>query len=183
MSIGLILVIILVIFFLGGFSGRFGGYGYGYGHGGVVIGVILIILVVLLLMGGCDLRQAECGMRRLRLLPENHLISRIGWLRAAVLGANDGIVSTASLIVGVAAAAATQHDVMIAGVAGLVAGAMSMAAGEYVSVSSQSDTEQADLARERKELSENPSLSSMSLPKSTSNAASIRPLRGRLPSS
>jgi VIT1/CCC1 family predicted Fe2+/Mn2+ transporter len=72
-----------------------------------------------------------------------------------VLGANDGIVSTASLIVGVAAAAATQNDVLIAGVAGLVAGAMSMAAGEYVSVSSQSDTEQADLARERKELSEN----------------------------
>jgi vacuolar iron transporter family protein len=72
-----------------------------------------------------------------------------------VLGANDGIVSTASLIVGVAAAAATQNDVLLAGVAGLVAGAMSMAAGEYVSVSSQSDTEQADLARERKELSEN----------------------------
>ncbi len=76
-------------------------------------------------------------------------------MRAAVLGANDGIISTASLIVGVAAAAATQHDVLIAGFAGLVAGAMSMAAGEYVSVSSQSDTEQADLARERKELSEN----------------------------
>jgi vacuolar iron transporter family protein len=90
-----------------------------------------------------------------RLHPENHLVERIGWLRAAVLGANDGIVSTASLIVGVAAAAATQHDVLLAGVAGLVAGAMSMAAGEYVSVSSQSDTEQADLARERKELSEN----------------------------
>ena len=87
--------------------------------------------------------------------PESHLVTRIGWLRAAVLGANDGIVSTASLIVGVAAAAATQNDVLIAGVAGLVAGAMSMAAGEYVSVSSQSDTEQADLARERKELSEN----------------------------
>ena len=94
-------------------------------------------------------------MSRLRLHPETHLVDRIGWLRAAVLGANDGIVSTASLIVGVAAAAATQNDVLIAGVAGLVAGAMSMAAGEYVSVSSQSDTEQADLARERKELSEN----------------------------
>ena len=94
-------------------------------------------------------------MSRLRLHPESHLVSRIGWLRAAVLGANDGIVSTASLIVGVAAAAATQNDVLIAGVAGLVAGAMSMAAGEYVSVSSQSDTEHADLARERKELSEN----------------------------
>jgi VIT1/CCC1 family predicted Fe2+/Mn2+ transporter len=90
---------------------------------------------------------------RLRLHREHHLVSRIGWLRAAVLGANDGIVSTASLIVGVAAAAAKPSDVLIAGIAGLVAGAMSMAAGEYVSVSSQSDTEQADLARERKELS------------------------------
>ena len=95
-------------------------------------------------------------MSRLRLHPESHLVSRIGWLRAAVLGANDGIISTASLIVGVAAAAATRNDVLIAGVAGLVAGAMSMSAGEYVSVSSQSDTEQADLARERRELSENP---------------------------
>jgi len=94
-------------------------------------------------------------MSRLRMRPESHLVDRIGWLRAAVLGANDGIVSTASLIVGVAAAAATQDEVLIAGVAGLVAGAMSMAAGEYVSVSSQSDTEQADLTRERKELSEN----------------------------
>jgi VIT1/CCC1 family predicted Fe2+/Mn2+ transporter len=88
-----------------------------------------------------------------RLHTERHLVSRIGWLRAAVLGANDGIVSTASLIVGVAAASAATSDVLIAGVAGLVAGAMSMAAGEYVSVSSQSDTEQADLARERSELS------------------------------
>jgi VIT1/CCC1 family predicted Fe2+/Mn2+ transporter len=88
--------------------------------------------------------------------PESHLVSRIGWLRAAVLGANDGIISTASLIVGVAAAAATQNAVLTAGVAGLVAGAMSMATGEYVSVSSQSDTERADLALERKELSENP---------------------------
>jgi VIT1/CCC1 family predicted Fe2+/Mn2+ transporter len=94
-------------------------------------------------------------MTRLHTHPESHLVARIGWLRAAVLGANDGIVSTASLIVGVAAAAATQNEVLIAGIAGLVAGAMSMAAGEYVSVSSQSDTEQADLARERKELSEN----------------------------
>jgi VIT1/CCC1 family predicted Fe2+/Mn2+ transporter len=95
-------------------------------------------------------------MSRLRLHPESHLVSRIGWLRAAVLGANDGIISTASLIVGVAAAAATRNDVLIAGVAGLVAGAMSMSAGEYVSVSSQSDTEQADLSRERKELKEDP---------------------------
>ena len=94
-------------------------------------------------------------MSRLRVHPEKHLVQRIGWLRAAVLGANDGIVSTASLIVGVAAASATRNDVLLAGVAGLVAGAMSMAAGEYVSVSSQSDTEQADLARERKELMEN----------------------------
>ncbi|MCX5496742.1 VIT family protein [Kaistia dalseonensis] len=83
---------------------------------------------------------------------ENHLVQRIGWLRAAVLGANDGIVSTSSLIVGVAAAATGPSEVLLAGVAGLVAGAMSMAAGEYVSVSSQSDTEQADLARERTEL-------------------------------
>jgi VIT1/CCC1 family predicted Fe2+/Mn2+ transporter len=85
---------------------------------------------------------------------EMHVVDRIGWLRAAVLGANDGIVSTASLIVGVAAASTRPADVLIAGVAGLVAGAMSMAAGEYVSVSSQSDTEQADLARERRELTE-----------------------------
>src|SRR5512139_1022963 len=94
-------------------------------------------------------------MSRLHLHPEKHLVERIGWLRAAVLGANDGIVSTASLIVGVAAAAATPNDVLLTGVAGLVAGAMFMAAGEYVSVSSQSDTEQADLARERQELSGN----------------------------
>lgn len=91
-------------------------------------------------------------MRRIH--PERHRVSRIGWLRAAVLGANDGIVSTASLIVGVAAASGTGSAVLVAGVAGLVAGAMSMAAGEYVSVSSQSDTEQADLARERAELAE-----------------------------
>jgi VIT1/CCC1 family predicted Fe2+/Mn2+ transporter len=83
---------------------------------------------------------------------ERHRTDRIGWLRAAVLGANDGIVSTASLVLGVAAAHATHSSVMVAGVAGLVAGAMSMAAGEYVSVHSQADTEQADLERERKEL-------------------------------
>jgi VIT1/CCC1 family predicted Fe2+/Mn2+ transporter len=87
---------------------------------------------------------------------ENHLIQRIGWLRAAVLGANDGIISTASLVVGVAAASTNPADVLVAGVAGLVAGAMSMAAGEYVSVSSQADTENADLARERRELAEEP---------------------------
>jgi VIT1/CCC1 family predicted Fe2+/Mn2+ transporter len=95
-------------------------------------------------------------LSRLRQLPESHFVNRIGWLRAAVLGANDGILSTASLIVGVAAAASTQNAVLIAGIAGLVAGAMSMAAGEYVSVSSQSDSEHADLERERRELSENP---------------------------
>ncbi len=87
---------------------------------------------------------------------ERHLIDRIGWLRAAVLGANDGLVSTASLIVGVAASAAHTGEILVAGSAGLVAGAMSMAAGEYVSVSSQADTEQADLARERQELADDP---------------------------
>jgi VIT1/CCC1 family predicted Fe2+/Mn2+ transporter len=87
---------------------------------------------------------------------ERHLIDRINWLRAAVLGANDGLISTASLIVGVAAAAQSHSQILIAGVAGLVAGAMSMAAGEYVSVSSQADTETADLARERRELAEQP---------------------------
>lgn len=95
-------------------------------------------------------------MSRLHAHPERHMSHRIGWLRAAVLGANDGIVSTASLIVGVAASEASQAAILTAGIAGLVAGAMSMAAGEYVSVSSQSDTEQADLARERKELAEQP---------------------------
>ena len=87
---------------------------------------------------------------------ERHRTERIGWLRAAVLGANDGVVSTASLIVGVAAASAGRGEMLVAGVAGLVAGAMSMAAGEFVSVSSQADTEQADLARERKELTDQP---------------------------
>ncbi len=87
---------------------------------------------------------------------ERHRTDRIGWLRAAVLGANDGIVSTASLVVGVAAAETSRTSILIAGVAGLVAGAMSMAAGEYVSVSSQSDTENADLARERQELATAP---------------------------
>ena len=85
---------------------------------------------------------------------ERHFADRIGWLRATVLGANDGILSTASLVIGVAAADATQSAVVVAGVAGLVAGAMSMAAGEYVSVSSQADTEKADLGRERRELAQ-----------------------------
>lgn len=83
---------------------------------------------------------------------ERHYTERVGWLRAAVLGANDGLVSTASLVVGVAAAHASSGSILVAGVAGLVAGAMSMAAGEYVSVSSQADTEKADIDRERKEL-------------------------------
>lgn len=87
---------------------------------------------------------------------EKHRTSRMGWLRAAVLGANDGIVSTASLIVGVAAANANQSSLLLTGVAALVAGALSMAAGEYVSVHSQADTEKADLARERAELEKNP---------------------------
>ena len=87
---------------------------------------------------------------------EKHHTHRVGWLRAAVLGANDGIVSTASLLIGVAAAEATRDSIMLAGVAGLVAGAMSMAAGEYVSVYSQADTEKADLEREKKELVRSP---------------------------
>ena len=88
--------------------------------------------------------------------PERHRTDRIGWLRAAVLGANDGIVSTASLVVGVAAAGASQGNILVTGVAGLVAGAMSMAAGEYVSVHSQADAEQADLLREQAELQTDP---------------------------
>jgi VIT1/CCC1 family predicted Fe2+/Mn2+ transporter len=95
-------------------------------------------------------------MTRLRSHAERHAVARIGWLRAAVLGANDGIVSTASLIVGVAASGADKPAILVAGGAALVAGAMSMAAGEYVSVSSQSETEKADLARERKEMADQP---------------------------
>lgn len=91
-------------------------------------------------------------MARHKIIPERHLVARIGWLRAAVLGANDGILSTASLVLGVAAAGGTRGSILIAATASMVAGAMSMAAGEYVSVSSQSDTEQADLDRERQEL-------------------------------
>ena len=87
---------------------------------------------------------------------ESHRTDRIGWLRAAVLGANDGIISTASLMLGVAAASANPREVVVAGVAGLMAGAVSMAAGEYVSVSSQADSEQAELVRERQELADDP---------------------------
>ncbi len=89
---------------------------------------------------------------------ESHLFARIGWLRATVLGANDGIISTSSLILGVLSASASRQEALLAGVAGLVAGAMSMAAGEYVSVASQRDTEHADLARERAELAADPQL-------------------------
>lgn len=95
-------------------------------------------------------------MSRLRSHPERHAVSRVGWLRAAVLGANDGIVSTASLIVGVAASGADKASIYVAGAAALVAGAMSMAAGEYVSVSAQADAEKADLAREQGELAHAP---------------------------
>ncbi len=101
-----------------------------------------------------QIKHDEDAMTRLHL--ETHSAHRVGWLRAAVLGANDGLVSTASLIVGVAASAAATGDILLAGTAGLVAGAMSMAAGEYVSVSSQSDTENADLAKERRELAAMP---------------------------
>ncbi len=92
----------------------------------------------------------------LALQPEHHYVNRIGWLRAAVLGANDGIVSTASLIAGVASAGSDRAEILLAGVAGMAAGALSMAAGEYVSVSSQADTEKADLAREKEELERHP---------------------------
>ncbi len=106
--------------------------------------------------------------------PELHRTERIGWLRAAVLGANDGIVSTASLMVGVAAAGTGHGGLLVTGMAGLVAGSMSMAAGEYVSVRSQADTEQADLARERAELASQPSLEKQEL-------ASIYAARGLAP--
>jgi VIT1/CCC1 family predicted Fe2+/Mn2+ transporter len=91
-----------------------------------------------------------------RIHKESHLVHRIGWLRAAVLGANDGIISTASLVLGVSAAASPKTQVLVAGLAGLVGGAMSMAAGEYISVSSQADAEQADIVKEQKELLDNP---------------------------
>ncbi len=110
---------------------------------------------------------------------ERHRTDRIGWLRAAVLGANDGIVSTASLVVGVAAASASPGNVLFTGVAGLVAGAMSMAAGEYVSVHSQADTEQADLARERAELEADPAAEQRELAASMSHAGSSLPWHSR----
>ena len=106
--------------------------------------------------------------------PELHRTERIGWLRAAVLGANDGIVSTASLMVGVAAAGTGRGELLVTGIAGLVAGAMSMAAGEYVSVRSQADTEDADMSRERAELAAQPALEKQEL-------ASIYVARGLAP--
>ncbi|WP_374330173.1 VIT family protein [Soonwooa sp.] len=96
---------------------------------------------------------------------EEHYVTRIGWLRAAVLGANDGLLSTTSIVIGVAAAQATRDSVALAALAGMIAGAMSMAAGEYVSVSSQADTEKADIERERKELEENPEFELLELAK------------------
>jgi VIT1/CCC1 family predicted Fe2+/Mn2+ transporter len=107
---------------------------------------------------GSSLTTGEQGKKKMARLPwhlEYHVVERLGWLRAAVLGANDGILSTSSLIIGVATAQGTHSSILIAGVSGLVAGAMSMAAGEYVSVSSQSDSERADIARESRELSDN----------------------------
>ena len=115
---------------------------------GKLVGVFLAVKAPTHSAGRID---QSVGLHR-----EGHLVDRIGWLRAAVLGANDGIISTASLILGVASAAASRGDILLTGVAGLVAGAMSMAAGEYVSVSSQSDTEHADLAREKRELADDP---------------------------
>jgi len=112
---------------------------------------------------------------------ERHYAERIGWLRAAVLGANDGIVSTASLVFGVAAAHAARSDVLIAGMAGLVAGAMSMAAGEYVSVSSQADTGKADLARERRDLIRTRGSSETSLRPYMLAVGSIQRSRSELP--
>lgn len=118
-----------------------------------------------------------------RLHVENHQVSRIGWLRAAVLGANDGIVSTASLIVGVASAAAPASQVLVAGIAGLVAGAMSMAAGEYVSVSSQSDTEHATSPANARNSRPSRNSSARSWRRSTSGAAWRRSWPARSPAS
>ena len=154
MSLGLILIILLIIFLAGGFSGRFGGYGYGYGHSGVgVIGVILIVWWCCWSWGEFDL-QAGSGVSRLRLHPESHLVAhRLVARRGARRQRRHRLDREPDRRRG--GGGRDANDVLIAGVAGLVAGAMSMAAGEYVSVSSQSDTEQADLARERKELTEN----------------------------
>ena len=114
---------------------------------------------------------------------EQHRIGRIGWLRAAVLGANDGILSTASLVLGVAAAHATHSNVLVAGVAGLVAGAMSMAAGEYVSVHSQADTEQAELSTSARNSKQTTRASTRNWRRSMSLAGSILRSQSRSPSS
>jgi VIT1/CCC1 family predicted Fe2+/Mn2+ transporter len=114
---------------------------------------------------------------------EIHYAERIGWLRAAVLGANDGIVSTASLVVGVAAASTGRSPVLVAGIAGLVAGAMSMAAGEYVSVSSQADTEKSDLGRETRELKNDPEAEHIELTEIYVKRGLKPRWHGRLPSS
>lgn len=114
---------------------------------------------------------------------ESHRIEHVGWLRAAVLGANDGLISTSSLVVGVAASGSPRSAVLISGIAGLVAGAMSMAAGEYVSVSSQADTENADLERERRELAEDEPTERRSWPPSTWSAGSPPTWRSRWPGS
>jgi len=114
---------------------------------------------------------------------EKHSIERIGWLRAAVLGANDGIISTASLMVGVASASTSTSQVLVAGFASLAAGAMAMAAGEYVSVSSHADTEAADLARERRELDDQPDTNWLNSPRFTKLVASPRNWRFRSPDS
>ena len=116
----------------------------------------IIVIFRLYFLAAILVRSDERSKLVARLHLEYHLVERIGWLRAAVLGANDGIISTASLIVGVAAAATSPDEILVAGVAGMIAGSMAMAAGEYVSVSSQADTERADLARESQELADNP---------------------------
>ena len=123
-------------------------YEYDYLHGTIIVRIAAWPLWRFLV-------GKEAIMKSNQMSPESHKLENIGWLRAAVLGANDGIVSTTSLIVGVAAAHATHQNILVTGVAGLVAGAMSMASGEYVSVSSQADTERADLAREKTELKRN----------------------------
>jgi len=115
--------------------------------------------------------------------PEAHVVTRLGWLRAAVLGANDGLLSTTSLMIGVASAAASHDAVVVAGIAGLVAGAMSMAAGEYVSVSSQADSEAADIARERRELRDDRQSELRELAVSTSRAVLMWRLLARSPNS
>src|ERR1051325_3894524 len=122
------------------------------------IGIVVYTTVVGRTRTYPETKAATSRLSSSRMVGEKHYSQRIGWLRAAVLGANDGIVSIASLLGGVGAAEASRNSVLVAGMAGLVAGAMSMAAGEYVSVSSQADTEAADLVRERRALHESPAV-------------------------